>query len=203
MTRSPSRARRRDLAAPVTLVALSMAAAGCGHSPATQFYTLDARAMARDSPSPRYSGAPVRLRSVRLPPAMDRPQLVARAGRDRLDVDDYAQWAAPVGELARSALAQDLAARLPAGELIYPDAPRPAAARDLSVVVLDFGVAGGEATLDASWSLTGPGDARPPGRTVRLTAPAAGRGAPATAEALGTLLGLLADDIARSLGAGM
>jgi uncharacterized lipoprotein YmbA len=192
--------------------------AACAHSPPTRFYTLDAAPPAGGAAASVYAGPPVRVLAVRLPPTMDRQELVSRQGGARLGVDDFAHWAAPVGELAVTALTGDLAARLPQGRVIFPGAVRLGASRDLTVSVLDFQVAGGQATLDASWSLSkasgaptsAPAGTPPPsapagapiGGTLRLTTPTTGEDSAASAQALAALLAQLADHIADNLDSG-
>jgi uncharacterized protein len=110
-------------------------------------------------------------------------------------VRDLAHWAAPLGELARRALTQDLVARLPQGAVVFPDSPKPPGAHGIVVDLLAFD----GATLDASWSVlpaTRGGALRQ--REVRLSA-SAGGGPDAQPAALSALLGQLADRIAADL----
>jgi len=98
--------------------------------------------------------------------------------------------------MMRRTLAQDLLARLPEGEFILPDAPRPQAVRGLVVDVLEIDATpGGRVTLEASWSLMTAGTTRPALiRNVQLSADA-GPGPQGTAAAMSQLLGQLADQI--------
>jgi uncharacterized lipoprotein YmbA len=197
---------RPGRAARTAVVGAAALLAACAHTPPTRFFTLDPAPAGAGAPPPVYAGPPVRVLAVNLPPEMDRPELVSRRGGDQLGVDDFAHWAAPVGELARTALAADLAARLPQGRVVFPGAARLEPSRDLTVSVLDFEVAGGQATIDASWTLATAGGRPAPGQatggTLRLTAPAAGVGSAATARALSALLASLADRLAATLEAG-
>ncbi|HEY1927894.1 MAG TPA: PqiC family protein [Caulobacteraceae bacterium] len=180
--------------APAVLALLVLA--GCGHSPPTHFYTLDPTPSARPAASAAMATAPIQLDAVHIPPALDRPQVVTQLGANRLDVHDFDQWASPLGEMMRRTLAQDLLTRLPEGEFILPDAPRPQGVRGLVVDVLQIDAApGGRVTLEASWTLMTSGTNRPVLiRNVQLSADA-GPGPQGTAAAVSQLLGQLADQI--------
>jgi len=173
---------------------------GCGHSPPTRFYTLDAvPPSGAASAGPR---TPVQLAAVHLPPALDRPQIVTQVGPGRLEVSEQDQWGAPLDEMMRRALAQDLLARLPDGAFVPPEAPRPAGAHGLVVDVVQLQATPDRIVMQAHWSLTG-GASRDVlmSRTVELSAPAPGKGAGGQADAISRLLGELSDQIAAALSA--
>lgn len=186
------------------LIAAGVALTGCGHSAPTRVFTLAAAAPV-SAPTASYAGAPFRVDAVRLPMALDRLEVVQQSGAEELTVHDLAHWGAPPGDLARLALTQDLVARLPAGAVIYPDAPKPPGAASLVVDVLVFQRSAQGYVLDASWTLTptsqGPSQTHAPlRRELRLTDPGApGADAGAEAAALSRLLGQLADAIATGL----
>lgn len=179
--------------------------AACASIP-TRFYTLDPVAPAAAGSFGRV--LPVRVDAVHLPPGLNRPEIVEQTAANRVTVHDFALWSAPLGEQARRVLTQDLAARLPAGAVTFPDAPKPPTGRGLVVDVLAISHADGQAVMDASWTLTvgGRTSAGAPlaytGRTLRLTAPASGGGAEAVAPETSALMGRLADAIAADLTAG-
>lgn len=185
--------------------ALAAAAlAACGSSPATRYYTLEAipaPAAASASVAPAASRPPLRVRSVKVPPAFDRLELVEETGPGQIDIRDFDHWAAPLPRLARQALAQNLAARLPKDKLVFPGAPWPEGAADLSVDVLSFQASGGQAVMLASWTIRWPppsSDAAAPpplGQQLRLQT-ATGGDAAAHARAWSDLLAQLADQVA-------
>ncbi len=197
----------RRFVGPALLAVGAAALAGCGSSPPTRFFTLDAAPPAAP-PTPAAAIPPVRVDAVHIPPGLDRPELVRETAANEVRVSDFAHWSAPLGELARRTLTQDLAARLPAGAVTYPDAPKPANGRGLVVDILVVGRDGaGQAVMDAGWTLTAGRTA--PGapalaytaRTLRVSAPAAA-GPGAEAAELSALLGRLADAMAQDLTAG-
>jgi uncharacterized lipoprotein YmbA len=186
--------------APVALSAGALLA-GCGHSPDTALFVLTAEA-----PEVRaaYAGPPLQVRTVRFPPQFDRPEVLDQGGGGAVTPRSFAQWAAPVGELARSTLTADLVARLPAAEVIYPDSPAPAGALLVSVDILDARIAGGAGSAEASWSVVTPGP-RPGAAAVVVTHTASlsvapqGFGPAGDAGALSRLLAQLSDRIVASL----
>ena len=140
------------LLAPILLVA------ACGHSPETQFLTLD--------PTPgtpivtaSYRGPPVRIPSLQIPPALDRVEFARQTGPGEMKVDDFTHWSAPLGMLARNTLILDLAQRLPSGAVSPPDAAAQPGGLRGTVSILSFGVGegrehgprgGGDESLGAS-----------------------------------------------------
>jgi uncharacterized lipoprotein YmbA len=125
--------------------------AGCASSPKTNFYVL--------SVVPGGSGhgglsAPVQLSAVHIPPSLDRRQMVRLTNENRLAISETNRWAAPIDEMVRSVLSQDLAARFPNGSVILPQAPAPAGTRTLVVTIAQFGPDPvGMVRLSGSWTL--------------------------------------------------
>jgi uncharacterized lipoprotein YmbA len=189
------------------LSALAVTASGCAGAP-TRFYTVEAMAPS-GAIHAGYAGAAYRIDAVHIPADLDRPELVRPASGGRFTVSDNDHWAAPLGELIQRALTQDLAAQFPSGKIIYPDAPKPAGAGGVVVTILDVSYAGGQAVMDASWTLlaprstaTAPAVVAPIGpRTVRVTAPARTAGVTGDAAALSALSSRLAEAIAADLDA--
>jgi len=172
------------------LVLLIGALAGCAQSPPTVFYTLEA--VPSTSPHPAASNAsapPLRVDAVHLPGVLNRPEIFLRKGPNVLQVDDFARWAAPLGEMIQRVLTQDLIDRLPPGHVVYPDAPQSAVVA-LTVEVLAFDIRDGRASLSVAWY------AGPNSRSLQLEVPVRGEGPTDSAKALGALLAQLADDVA-------
>ena len=124
-----------------------------------------------------------------------------RAGPGRLDLADDDRWAGPLDELARGALAADLAQRLPAGSTVREDDPAPPRLlRKIDVVIERFeGSTAGPVTLVVRWTLLGDGpDQAPVRHEERIEVPAAGD-IDGTVTAMSAALGILADRIAPTL----
>jgi uncharacterized lipoprotein YmbA len=191
------------------LIALGLAAAtltGCGHSPPTRFFTLDSLPPTAATAG-AFVGQPLRLDSVHVPAALDRAEVVRQLAPNELDVSEMDHWGAPLGELVRRALTQDLAQRLPPGAVIFPDAPKPAPARDLVVDILDIQTQGGGVTMVVSYTLVQglpqPDKPKLPNvqHQVTLNLPQASAAAADQADALSRLLAQLADHIVADLAA--
>ena len=174
-----------------------MLVAGC-HSAPTRLFTLYGVAAA--SSRNAYAGPPVRIDAVHVPPALDRIEVVGDIAPGEESISDLDHWSAPLGQVARQALAADLVTRLPEGRVIFPHLSKPAGALGISVDVLDISSDSRGTTLLASWIVTPAGAlVRSAGGTVTLHTDLASHGAAATAQALSALLGQLADRIAADL----
>ncbi|MFT0170694.1 membrane integrity-associated transporter subunit PqiC [Paraburkholderia mimosarum] len=183
------------------LLAAPMSFAGCGHSAPTHYLTLDATGAGAGMPLSTRPMAPVQLSAVHIPAVLDRPEVVTQTGPNRLKIDDTARWGAPLAQMMRSALAQNLEKRLPAGAFVFPDAPAPAGTRTLVVTVLDCETtASATLTLQASWALlSGQPVQTSLTQQATLNAEVTGQDAAAQAAALSRVLGELSDRIAASI----
>ena len=165
LTRARAPMRGSGLALGLSAV-VATGLAACGTSPPTRFYTLDPAPPAAP-PAVSARVPPVRVDAVHVPPVFDRPELVRETAANEVRVDDFARWSAPLGETARRALTADLAARLPQGAVVFPEAPKPADGRGLVVDILSLSHTGGQAVLDVSWTLTAGRPGRRGGRRGR------------------------------------
>jgi hypothetical protein len=117
-----------------------------------------------------------------------------------VQVDDLNRWSAPLGDLARNVLSEDLADRLPGVEILPARAPASDKTRDLTVEILSL------RRLEAGFELSATlevADA-PTGRildsqTARVFVASNSSDAAAEAKALSSLLAKLADLISPRL----
>jgi len=87
------------------LTALAAAlVAGCASAP-SRFYTLAPTATADGAPAARYS---VAVGPVSIPEAVDRPQLVVQVAPNRVALDEFNRWAAPLDDAIARAVAGNL-----------------------------------------------------------------------------------------------
>jgi uncharacterized lipoprotein YmbA len=193
---------------PRTTKALACAAAlallaGCGHSPPTRYFSLDAVPPSAPLATAKASMEPVQLGAVRVPASLDRPEIVAQGGRYELSLRENDHWGAPFAQMIRRTLAQDLLARLPAGSFVLPGAPAPTGARGIVVTVLDLRAgADGKMTFEGSWALTaGENATAVTTQEVSLTEPMPSTDSAAIAASLSRVVGQLADRIAAALAA--
>lgn len=179
----------------VPLVALLLAS--CGTSPETHYFTLAAVPGAIDeAPLAR----PVTVAEVNLPPSLNRREMVRRTGENTVAISDQDRWAAPLGEMIRRVLWQDLAERLPKSSVVPPQAPVPPHAARVVVSLAQFASdGGGNVTLDGAWMVADGSDAPMLRRTVHLKTRSPAAGASGEAAGRSRLLGRLASDIAGAL----
>ena len=176
----------------VTIVA-AMAMTACQGSAPTRLYTLAPMPSAAAIPS-TYSGPPVQVRAVHVPPDLDRTEFLRETSPGQWAVAEQDQWAAPLSRLIRQTLTEDLASRLPAGTVLFPNAPARADVDGVAVDILSLRFSQGQATLQVSWSTGGPHAAQ-----LTLSAPIGNATALETSRAWNQLLGQLADHIATDL----
>ena len=176
-----------------------LALAGCASSPKTNFYTLS---MIPAHMQPATISFPVQLAAVHLPPQLDRREMVRLSSANHVEISDTERWSAALDEMVRNVLSQDLAARLPQGMVVLPQAPAPPGTARLVVTIAQFGPdASGDVKLSGSWTLLPSGADTPTiERDVQINAGHAVT-ADATAAAMSRALGQLANQIAEGLAA--
>lgn len=149
----------------MALISTAGLVAGCGTTPDSTFYTLNAEAGAG---SAQKSAVSVVVGPVTVPEAVDRPELVIRTTGNRVKIEEFHRWVEPLkAEIPRVVAAQlghDL------------DTPNTGASSDVALTDPDFRVLidiqrfesqlGGDATVDALWTVRGRGEKRVTGRTL-------------------------------------
>ena len=144
---------------------LMLLLAACGSSPPTRFYALDAPGAApgvRALPGPSIAVGPVTM-----PESVDRAQLVTRRAANELRIEEFSQWAAPLGAEIARVIAEQLSLQWPEAR-VTPSAAAPAQP-DLRVAidVRRFELTPGEgAALDATWSVSSEGRVLRSGRAA-------------------------------------
>jgi uncharacterized lipoprotein YmbA len=136
------------------LIALSVAllATGCATTPEARFYSLTAPG---DGAVAAEGGPSLAIGPVDLPRYLDRPQMVSRAGDNRLLVDEFNRWGGALDQEITAVLAQALGQRL-GTQRVYAYPSRIAAEVDyrIALEVRRFdGELGGDVALEAAWSL--------------------------------------------------
>jgi len=171
--------------------------AGCGTTAPSQFYSLDSTAAAS---GPASAHCAVMVEEVVIPEAVDRPEFVVQTTPNRVDVDEFNRWSAPLGNAIANAVAGNLAVLLGSPNVgVAPLANLDPDYR-VSINVQRFESVRGEAALiDALWTVqkTGDGPARP-GRTLARE-PVQGQGYDALAAGHSRALATLSTDIAAAI----
>lgn len=130
---------------------LALTAIGCGASPVSRFYTLSSTAKAPESAAATYT---VSVGPVTVPSAVDRPQFVVQVASNRVEVDEFSRWAAPLNEGIARAVAGNLAVLLGTPDVaVAPFAGLKPAYR-VTIDVQQFeSVRGDSAVVDAVWAV--------------------------------------------------
>jgi uncharacterized lipoprotein YmbA len=170
------------------------AIAACGRSAPARFYTLAPTATAA-------AGSPLAVAvvvgPVTVPAAVDRPEFVVQVAPNRVEIDEFNRWIAPLDDAIARAVAGDLATLL--GSSRVAPAPFAYGSPDFGVQidVQRFESApGGAVVVDAVWAVRpSAGGAARAGRTVAREE-AGAPGFDALAAALSRALETVSADIA-------
>jgi len=172
-------------------------ALGCGTSAPSRFYTLASTATGDRAPA---VGTGVMVGPVSVPASVDRPEFVVQIAPNRVEIDEFNRWAAPLGEGIARTVAGDLAALLGTPDV----ATAPFANFDpvyrVTINVQRFDSVQGDSVLvEAVWAVreTAGGKTRS-GRTVAREA-LQGEGFDALAAAHSRALAKLSADIAAAI----
>lgn len=186
-----------------TLAILILAAAllaGCGTSPPSRFYTLDATATSTPSATAR-PALVVAVGPVTVPAIVDRPEFVVSAGPNEVKIDDFNRWASPLQDGLSRAVAENLVALLGTPRVVrYPQPLAIEADYRVVIEVRTFDSAPGQSTaLDAVWTIRRSKDGRTQtGRTsVRDAVP--DKGYEALAAAHSRAVARMSQDIANAI----
>ena len=192
---------RRQL---LSTVLVTVVTAGCGASPAARFYTLAATATApdqveagTDSAAKRYA---VVVGPVSIPGEVDRPQFVVHVAANRVALDEFNRWAAPLNDGIARAVAGNLSTLLATPDVATASLANFNAAYAVNIDVQRFDSTPGEsALLDAVWTVRGiaSGTTRA-GRSV-VSKTVSDKGFEALAATHSQLLATMSNDIAAAI----
>jgi uncharacterized lipoprotein YmbA len=148
----------------VSIAFIAVAAGGCASAPA-RFYTLDSMATADAAPPARYA---VLVGQVSVPASVDRPEFVVQVAPNRVDIDEFNRWAAPLSDGIARAVAGDLAVLLGTQDVAVAPLANFNPAYRVTINVQRFESIQGEAVLvDAVWAVSKAAGGPPrPGRTL-------------------------------------
>jgi hypothetical protein len=193
---------RRRLAI-LAVLAAGLTLAGCAETPPTRFYTLSPLEDAPGgTPPANLPELTVGVGPVTLPPYLDRPQLVTRAGGNRMVLADFDSWVEPLQGMFTRVLGENLALLLGTDDvLLLPQNRDFALDRQVEVDVTRFDVDNvGNAVLDAKWWVYGrDGDELLRSGRSTISEPAAVDDYTAAAAALSRALGAMSTEIAQAI----
>ena len=183
----------------LSVLAAALLLAGCGTSLPSKFYVLTADPV----PQRAWTAAAktVALGRVSLPGALDRPQIARRKAGNEIVFSEEERWAGPLDDMMRRVLADDLAARLPAGVMLVESSAKPPPGVTIALDVSRFDAdEAGSATLTARWEALGRNGA-PLGapRESTIVEPGSGKDAAAVVATMSRAVAALAARIAAGL----
>jgi uncharacterized protein len=186
-------------------IALPLAAAmlaGCGASEHSRFYVLTENPAAATRAAATSPATTIALGAIKLPAALDRPQMARRLNSAEISYSEYDRWAGPLDDMVRRVLIADLDGRLGPGAILIENNPTSPASLTIAVDVLRFDAdAAGLVTLNARWEVLGRAGALvglP--RDAMIVKPGSGRDAEAVAATMSHAVADLAAQIAANLG---
>ncbi len=179
------------------LVLVATAVVGCGKSAPARFYTLDSTATPNGAPVTRVA---VTVGPVSIPAAVDQPQFVVQVASNRVEIDEFNRWDAPLGDSIARAVAGDLTVLLGTPNVAAAPFANFDPTYTVTIEVQRFDSIRGEAALvEALWTVrkTAGGETRS-GRSVAREA-VQGQGFDALAAAHSRALASMSADIASAI----
>ena len=175
--------------------------AGCASAP-SHFYTLNSTAKANGAPAVKCS---VIVNPISVPASANMPQFVITTAPNRVEIDEFNRWDAPLDDAIARVVSADLVTLLGTPRVSSAPIADFGPAYRVTIRIERFesirgeGKQNGEALVDAIWTVSSPG-----GRTVgsgRTTAnePTDGIGFDAFAAAHSRALAKLSGDIAAAI----
>ena len=178
------------------VILVAIAAAGCA-SPMSSFYTLDAVAVPEGTPAARLT---VAVGPVTIPAGIDRPEFVVQTAPNRVELDEFHRWAAPLGETIASVVAQDLGALLGTPHVVVGTFPGVDPAFRVRIDVQRFESAlGKDVLVDAAWVVYGVSGRQPRAGRTTVREPLSGKDFDGIAAAHSRALATLSADIAKAI----
>ena len=186
----------RRIAQFVSIALIAMAAAGCSTAP-SRFYSLSSTSTADGTSATPVS---VLVGPVTIPAAVDQPEFVVRVAANRVDVDEFNRWVAPLGDGIARAVAGDLVVLLGTPQVATQQLANFNPDYRVTIDVQQFeSIQGNAAVIQAVWTVrrTSNGETRS-GRTDARE-PVQGQGFDALAAAHSQAIARVSADIAAAI----
>ena len=183
----------RRIAQLISIVLAAVVAVGCSTAPA-KFYSLSSTSAADGTPP---TAVAVMVGPVTIPASVDQPEFVVQVAANRVQVDEFNRWVAPLGDAIARAVAGDLVVLLGSPEVASNQLANFVPDYRVTIDVQKFeSVPGSAATLEAVWTVRKSvgGEIRS-GRTVARE-PVQGQSYDALAAAHSQALAQMSTDIA-------
>ena len=180
----------------ILIALVAAAAAGCSTTPA-RFYSLASTATADGTPA---TSAAVMVGPVTIPASVDQPEFVVQVAPNRVEVNEFNRWVAPLNDAIARAVAGDLVVLLGTPEVATAQLANFTPDYRVTIDVQRFeSIQGDAALVEAVWTVrkTAGGETRS-GRTVARE-PVQGQGFDALAAAHSRAIAKLSADIAAAI----
>jgi uncharacterized protein len=180
----------------ISIAFIAVVTAGCSTAP-SRFYTLDSTAAPGVAPATRIT---VMVGPVSVPDTVDRPQFVVQVASNRVEIEEFNRWAAPLNDSIARAVAGDLAAMLGTPDVAVAPMANFVPAYQVTIDVQRFDSIQGQAALiEAVWTVRSTANGKT--RTGRTTARESvqGDGFEALAAAHSRALATVSGDIAAAI----
>jgi uncharacterized protein len=151
----------------IVVLFLVVVAAGCSSAP-SRFYTLNSTATGDGSTNAANSDLAVIVGPISIPAEVDRPQFTVRVAPNRVAVDEFNRWAAPLSDNIARVVAGNLTVLLGTPRVAALAAANFNSAYRVTISVQRFeSVPGKSVLVDAVWVVHSPsGGTAQSGRTV-------------------------------------
>jgi uncharacterized protein len=181
----------------LSIALMTAVAVGCSSSPPMRFYTLNSTVSAVSAP-PVNGG--ILVGPVTIPSAVDRPELVIQVAPNRVEIEDFDRWAAPLEDSIERVVAGDLAVLLATPDVAVAPFANFTPAYRVTISVQRFeSVPGDSALVETVWAVRkSAGDDTRSGRTLAREA-AQGKDFVSLAAAHSRALAKVSADIAAAI----
>ena len=148
----------------ISIGMVAVAACGCSTKPA-RFYTLDSTASPDGAPAAHIA---VTVGPVAVPASVDQPEFVVQVASNRVELDEFNRWAAPLSDSIARVVAGDLVVRLGTSDVATSPMANFIPAYSVTINVQRFESTRNQGVLlDAVWAVhQTAGGAMRSGRTV-------------------------------------
>jgi uncharacterized protein len=180
----------------IVVLFLALVVAGCSSAP-SRFYTLNSMATSDGATN---NNLAVIVGPVSVPAEVDRPQFTVQVAPNRVAVDEFNRWAAPLSDNIARVVAGDLTVQLGTPRVAAIPAVNFAAAYRVTINIQRFETVPGKSVLvDAVWAVRPPsGGNAQSGRTV-ASEPVSDESYDALAAAHSSALVKVSSDIAAAI----
>jgi len=140
----------RRIAQLISIALAAVVAVGCSTAP-SKFYSLSSTSAADGTPP---TAVAVMVGPVTIPASVDQPEFVVQVAANRVQVDEFNRWVAPLGDAIARAVAGDLVVLLGSPEVASNQLANFVPDYRVTIDVQKFeSVPGSAATLEAVWTV--------------------------------------------------